>query len=89
MKTGAGCCRLPDQSQHKATIYPCVFHTRMLTEGFPSGSGFHRPMIADKNVCVCVSVVATEGVHYSLFERCASGKLCNCNHMKMSCGFGG
>lgn len=54
MKTGAGCCRLPDQSQHKATIYPYVFHTRMLTEGFPSGSGFHRPMIADKNVCVCL-----------------------------------
>lgn len=53
VKAGAGCCRLPDQCQHKDTIYPCVFHTRMLMEGFPSGGGFHRPMIADKNVCVC------------------------------------
>lgn len=57
VKVRAGCRRLPDESQHKATIYPCVFHTRMLMEGFPSGGGFRRPMIADKNVYVCECVV--------------------------------
>lgn len=69
VKAGAGCHRLSDQSQREATIYPCVFHRRMLMEGFPLGGGFHRPMIADKNVCVvCVCVVVTEGVHISLLK---------------------
>lgn len=57
VKADVGCSRLPDQSQHKATIYPCVFHTWVLMDGFPLGGCFHRPMSADKNVfvmCICV-----------------------------------